>query len=80
MAHDTALNADYYGAMLRSYYSGQETWLNTVSGNGSRYRAHDLWGSVGFWSAGHWHVSAGDAYVARVKAYLSQQVWLGQSF
>ena len=80
MSHDTALNADYYGAMLRSYYSGQETWLNTASGNGSRYRAHDLWGSVGFWSAGHWHVSVGDVYVAKVKAYLSQQVWLDQWF
>jgi hypothetical protein len=80
MSHDTALNADYYGAMLRSYYSGQETWLNTVSGNGSPYRSHDLWGSVGFWSAGHWHVSAGDVYVANVKAYLSQRVWLGEWF
>lgn len=80
MSHDTAFNADYYGAMLRSYYSGQETWLNTVSGNGAPYRAHDLWGAVGFWSVGHWHVSAGDVYVAKVKAYLSQQVWLGQWF
>ena len=80
MSHDTALNADYYGAMLRSYYSGQQTWLNTVSGNGAPYRAHDLWGSVGFWSAGHWHVSLGNVYVAKVKLYLSQRVWLGQSF
>jgi hypothetical protein len=80
MSHDTALNADYYGAMLRSYYSGQETWLNTVAGNGSPYRAHDLWGSVGFWSAGHWHVSVGEVYVAKVKAYLSHQVWLGHWF
>jgi hypothetical protein len=80
MSHDTAFNADYYGAMLRSYYAGQETWLNTVPGNGSPYRAHDLWGAVGFWSAGHWHVSSGDVYVAKVKAYLRQQVWLGRGF
>jgi hypothetical protein len=66
--------------MLRSYYSGQETWLNGVSGNGSPYRAHDLWGSVGFWSAGHWHVSVGDVYVMKVKAYLRQQVWLDRWF
>ena len=35
---------------------------------------------VGFWSAGHWHVSAGDVYVAKVKAYLRQRVWLGRWF
>src|SRR5947209_8143911 len=46
---DAALNADYYGAILRSYYDGVQTWLNTVSGNGARYRARDLWDSVGAW-------------------------------
>ena len=44
---DAAFNADYYGAILRSYYDGAETWLDTVSGNGARYRRGDLWDSVG---------------------------------
>ena len=34
---DAALNADYYGGILRSYYDGKQRWLNTVSGeNGKR--------------------------------------------
>ena len=29
---DAALNADYYGGILRSYYDGKQGWLNTVVG------------------------------------------------
>jgi len=79
-AHDTAFNADYYGAILRSYYDGTQTWLNTVSGNGARYTAHDLWGSVGFWAAGRWHVAAGETYDRQVRGYLSQRVWRTRAF
>ena len=35
--HDAALNADYWGSIIRSYFDGRQTWLNTVSGNGARY-------------------------------------------
>ena len=28
--HDAALNADYYGSIIRSYFDGRQTWLNTV--------------------------------------------------
>jgi hypothetical protein len=80
MAHDTAFNADYYGAMLRDVYAGHETWLNTVSGNGAHYGAGDLWGSVGFWATGRWRTTAGAAYVAKVKDALYRQVWLGRGF
>lgn len=73
--NDTAFNADYYGAIIRSYFDGRQTWLNTVSGNGQRYKAGDLWGSVGYWCAGRWHVSAGDTYVAQTQRYLAQRVW-----
>jgi hypothetical protein len=78
--NDTAFNADYYGGMLRSYYDGTQTWLGTVSGNGSRYAAHDLWNSVGYWASGRWNTSNGWTYVGKVKADLSQQVWFGQWF
>ena len=73
--HDTAMNADYYGAIIRSYFDGKQTWLNTVTGNGRRYRSGDLWGSVGYWAAGRWHVQAGENYVAQVKHYLAERVW-----
>lgn len=80
MRNDTAMNADYYGAIIRSYYDGRQTWLNTVSGNGRRYRAGDLWGSVGYWAAGRWHVAAGDTYNAEVKDYYRRQVWAQPNF
>ena len=57
---DAALNADYYGGILRSYYDGRQRWLNTVAGeNGKRYRRGDLWGSVGAWFSGRWWNDAG---------------------
>jgi hypothetical protein len=45
--HDAPLNADYYASIIRSYYDGKQTWLNTVSDNGAPYTAGDLWGSIG---------------------------------
>jgi hypothetical protein len=73
--HDTAFNADYYCSIIRSYYDGDQTWLNTVSGNGRPYSAGDLWGAVGYWAAGRWHVAAAEAYVAQVRRDLAQRVW-----
>lgn len=72
---DAAFNADYYGAILRSYYDGAETWLNTVSGNGATYRAGDLWDSVGAWDSGRWHDPAALQYIAHVKANLAERIW-----
>jgi len=79
-ANDTAFNADYYGAIIRAYYDGREGWLNTVSGNGAHYRAGDLWGSVGAWFSGRWHDPGAERYVARVKQYLRERVWLRRGF
>jgi hypothetical protein len=77
---DTAFNADYYASAIRSYYDGKQVWLNTVSGNGQPYRAGDIWGSVGYWAAGRWHVAVGNAYVAHVKADLAERVWEQPNF
>lgn len=79
-ANDTAFNADYYGAIIRAYYDGRETWLNTVSGNGARYRAGDLWGSVGAWFSGAWHDPGAEGYVAKVKQYLRERIWRAPFF
>jgi hypothetical protein len=79
-ANDTAFNADYYGAIIRSYYDGRESWLNTVSGNGASYRAGDLWGSVGAWFSGRWHDPGAADYIAKVKQYLRERVWRAPGF
>jgi hypothetical protein len=72
---DAAFNADYYGAILRSYYDGTETWLNTVSGNGARYHRGDLWDSVGAWFSGRWHDPGALQYVEAVKSNLAKRIW-----
>ncbi|MEA2249769.1 MAG: hypothetical protein QOG70_11 [Solirubrobacteraceae bacterium] len=78
--HDAAFNADYYGAALRSAFDGRQTWLDTVTDNGAPYTAGDLWGAVGLWFAGRWHVPAADAYAVRVQDDLAQRVWSLPSF
>jgi len=77
---DAAFNADYYGAILRSYYDGAEAWLNTVSGNGAPYRAGDLWDSVGAWYSGRWHDPGALQYIAHVKANLALRIWRTAEF
>jgi hypothetical protein len=77
---DAALNADYYAAILRSYYDGVEAWLNTVSGNGARYRPRDIWGSVGAWCSGRWRDAVALQYIATVRANLRQRVWRTPDF
>lgn len=73
--NDAAFNADYYGAILRSYYDGTETWLNTVTGNGAAYHRGDLWDSAGAWYSGRWHDPGALQYIAQVKANLAQRIW-----
>jgi hypothetical protein len=73
MAEDAAFNADYYGAILRSYYDGKQTWLNTVE-RGKTYKAGDVWGSVGAWFSGRWWVNVGD-YIGKVRAALRDRTW-----
>jgi hypothetical protein len=77
---DAAFNADYYGAILSSYYDGAETWLNTVSGNGASYRAGDLWDSVGAWNSGRWRDPQALQYIAHVEANLAQRIWRTSMF
>ncbi len=82
----TAFNADYYGGIIRSYYDGTQTWLNTVSGNGKRYRKGDLQGSMGAWFSGRWWPES-PTYDRSVKWYLdmikqrrAEQTWFEPYF
>jgi hypothetical protein len=89
---DAALNADYYGGILRSYYDGKQRWLNTVSGDersgdersargrGKPYRRGDLWASVGAWFSGRWWNAAARGYVREVKRRLKARTWRTRDF
>jgi autotransporter family porin len=79
-AKDSGFNADYYAAIIRAYYDGRMTWLNTVSGNGRHYRSGDLWGSVGAWFSGRWRDAGAKQYVAKVKRALRERVWRQPGF
>jgi hypothetical protein len=78
--HDAALNADYWCSIIRSYYDGRQTWLNTVSGNGARYAAGDLWGSIGAWFSGRWHDAGAEGYVGAIKDDMAQRIWRTRDF
>ena len=79
MRDSTAFNADYYGAILRAYYDGKQGWLNTVERNGD-YGPGDLWGSVGVWASGRWHLGSSDSYVAQVQQRMRERPWFGRWF
>ncbi len=42
---------------------------------GERYRAGDLWGSVGSWYAGRWRTEAALDYIRRVQRTLRDEPW-----
>ena len=75
----TAFNADYYGAIVRAYYDGKQTWLNDSNiapENGQKYTAKDLWGSVGAWYSGRWHTEDSELnYVAPIKQIMRDRTW-----
>jgi hypothetical protein len=69
----TAFNVDYYGAILRAYYGGKQDFLGREE-RGQEYRAGDVWGSVGVWASGRWHLNDQE-YVAKVKQRLAEKTW-----
>jgi hypothetical protein len=79
IAGSTAMNADAGYAIWRACFDGYETWLNTVP-RGSQYQAGDVWGCVGRWFAGRWRTQAALGYIAKVKQYLREKIWLKPYF
>jgi hypothetical protein len=79
MIRSTAMNADAAYAIWRACYDGYEPWLNTVT-RGSQYRAGNVWGCVGRWFAGRWMTPAAVGYIAKVKQYLKEKIWLTPDF
>jgi hypothetical protein len=79
IAASTAMNADTAYAIWRSCFDGYETWLNTVQHVGT-YRAGDAWGCVGRWFAGRWHTAPAQQYIASVRKYLRERIWLQPGF
>jgi hypothetical protein len=82
--NSTALNADFYGAWIRScldgdFYDGGN-WLyggqtvkQLVAAHGFRYV---FWGCIGAWYSGDWYTSGAVDYVAQVRASLADKSWL----
>jgi autotransporter family porin len=79
MINSTAMNADAAYGIWRACFDGYETWLNTVP-RGTQYHAGDAWGCVGRWFAGRWRTSAALGYIAKVKQYLKEKIWLKPYF
>jgi autotransporter family porin len=72
--NSTAFNVDYYGANLRSTYSGLYPWLNQVP-HGRAYGPGDLWGSVGEWASGRWYLGDSQWYAGWVQRRLREHTW-----
>jgi hypothetical protein len=78
-ARSTAFNVDYAGALFRSYYDGEQTWLMNFE-HGQPYEAADVWGSIGAHFAGRWHTPPAEDYVDDVQAVLREQRWRRRDF
>jgi hypothetical protein len=79
IARSTAMNADAAYAIWRSCYDGYETWLNSMP-RGQQYHEGDVWGCAGRWFAGQWRNPPALGYIAQVKKYMREKIWLKPSF
>jgi autotransporter family porin len=80
----SALNADFYGAYIRSCFDnhfydggawlyGGRTIAQIIAASGLDYA---LWGCVGSWFSGHWYDSGAQTYINSVKQHLANKDWL----
>jgi hypothetical protein len=73
---DTAFSADYKLAYQRACMNGKISHLIGTSGYPSSNADTMLWGCVGQWYSGGWYDSGAQKYIARIKTYMSEKVWL----
>jgi hypothetical protein len=82
--NETALNADFYGAYIRSCYDGDfydgGPWLYVGQTVGqiaaTQGWSYVLWGCVGSWYSGGWYDQGAQDYIAQVKRVLAERAWL----
>jgi hypothetical protein len=79
IARSTAMNADAAYAVWRSCYDGYETWLNSMP-RGGQYHKGNVWGCVGRWFSGQWLNPPALGYIAQVKEYVREKIWLKPNF
>jgi hypothetical protein len=79
VARSTAMNADAAYAIWRACYDGYETWLNSMPRDGQYHRG-DVWGCLGAWFSGQWRNPPALGYIAQVKEYLREKIWLKPNF
>jgi autotransporter family porin len=79
IARSTAMNADAAYATWRACYDGYEIWLNSMP-RGGQYHKGDVWGCVGRWFSGQWLNPPALGYIAQVKQYMRDKIWLKPSF
>jgi hypothetical protein len=73
------MNADAAYAIRRACFDGYEVWFNTVT-RGREHHPGDAWGCVGRWFAGRWYTAPALGYIAKVKQYLKERIWLEPYF
>jgi autotransporter family porin len=79
---DTAFNAEYVYAVIRTCYEGWTTYLSDltpVTGYPS-YHAGDIWGCLGRWYSGGWYNQGAIDYINKVKSQLTNKDWLQAGF
>ena len=83
MSHDdTAFNAEYVYAVIRTCFEGWTTYLNdlTPASGYPRYQAGDIWGCVGRWFSGGWYSPGAINYINNVKNHLANEDWFQPGF
>jgi len=79
---DTAFNAEYVYAVIRTCYEGWTTYLNdfTPIAGYPHYHAGDIWGCLGRWYSGRWYNQGAIDYIRKVKSQLVNKDWLQAGF
>ena len=80
--YDTAFNAEYAYARIRTCYEGWTTYLADSPPVASYppYHAGDIWGCLGMWFSGRWYDQGAIDYINRVKEAQANKIWLQTGF